>query len=156
MRREDNVQVRCRACGKRFSLPRWYAEMGVRLLFCGERCRKVWDGDRPHEPFHLTLRGRSRYRGGNWGIQAARARARDGYCCRVCGVTEEDLRRQLDVHHVVPVRMFGSASEANRLNNLISVCRPCHKREEEAGRADLPLFERVKHPGQRCETGDER
>ncbi len=78
VRREDNVQARCRACGKRFSLPRWYAEMGVRLLFCGTRCRKVWEGDRTHEPFHLTLRGRSRYRGGNWGIQAARAASQSG------------------------------------------------------------------------------
>ncbi len=149
VRREEEVQVRCRGCGKRFPLPRWYAEKEVGLRFCGSACREAWETDQMDDPFRLRLTGRPEYRGGNWDVQAARARERDGYRCRVCGVTEEELKRQLDVHHKTPVRMFESAADANVLSNLISVCSSCHKRLEEEGRAHLPLFERVKHPGQR-------
>jgi len=104
------------------------------------------------EPFHLCLKGHPKYRGGNWEVQAARARARDGYRCRICGATEEALGRQLDVHHLVPVRLFASAAEANRLDNLIAVCRSCHRRLEAEGHVDLPLFNGVKYPGQRSEV----
>ena len=154
VRREEEVRVRCRRCGKRFPLPRWYAEKEIRFQFCSSECREAWEAEQADETFHLRLEGRPDYRGGNWQVQAGRARERDGYRCRMCGVTEEELKRQLDVHHRVPFRTFESAAEANRLSNLISVCRPCHRRLEEEGRADLPLFERVKHPGQRSEAGD--
>ena len=148
-RREEEREVRCRGCGKRFAVPRWYAEEGIRLHFCSGECRKAWKRERVEEPFHLRLKGRPEYRGGNWEAQAARARSRDGYRCRVCGITEEELKRRLDVHHLLPVRLFGSAMDANSLSNLTSVCRSCHKRLEEGGRCGFPLFERAKHPGQR-------
>jgi predicted HNH restriction endonuclease len=67
----------------------------------------------------------------------------------MCGITEEEHGRQLDVHHKVPFRLFDSPIEANRLSNLISVCPSCHKKLEDSGRADMPLFEDVKHPRQR-------
>lgn len=153
-RREEEVQVRCQACGMRFPLPRWYAEQGMRLYFCSDACRAAWEEEQTDEPFRLCLEGRPEYRGGNWTAQAARARERDGYRCRACGVTEEELKRQLDVHHLTPVRMFASASDANVLSNLVSVCRPCHRKLEEEGRARLPLFGRMKHPGQRLEGED--
>ena len=154
VRREEEVEVRCRECGGLFSRPRWYAEGGVRLHFCSRQCRVAWEGEQVEEPFRLRLEGRPEYRGGNWEVQATRARERDGFRCEVCGITEAALKRQLDVHHVVPFRLFESAADANRLSNLISVCRSCHRRLEEEGRKDLPLFNRVAHPGRRSEDGD--
>jgi len=153
VRQEDTVAVRCRGCGKRFPLPRWYTEQGIRYRFCSDRCRGAWEMAQEDEAFRLHLKGRPEYRGGNWEAQAGRARSRDGYRCQICGVTEEALKRQLDVHHRVPFRLFESAAEANRLDNLLSVCRSCHRRLEEEGRADLPLFDEVKHPGQRHGDG---
>lgn len=99
----------------------------------------------------MVLRGRPEYRGGNWKVQAARARERDGFRCRDCGVTEASLGRQLDVHHTTPVRLFASTVAANRLDNLVSVCASCHKRLEAKLRNELPLFHAVRHPGQRRE-----
>ena len=65
-----------------------------------------------------------------------RVRVRDGFACRRCG-TPEESRRQHDVHHRVPFRTFGYVPginehylEANRLDNLMLVCRTCHQRLE--------------------------
>ena len=152
--REEEIEVRCRACGKRYRTPRWYAKRGVRLHFCSKACRVTWEEEHADEPYRLRLGGRPEHRGGNWEVQAGRARKRDGYRCRICGTTEEEIRRQLDVHHRIPARTFESPADGNSLGNLISVCPTCHKRLEEEGRSDLPLFEHVAHPGQREELDD--
>ena len=75
-------------------------------------------------------------RGPNWDQQRKRARARDGYRCRHCGVGEREGRAH-DVHHIQPFRTFGYARgqndyylEANRLENLVTLCRSCHRRVE--------------------------
>jgi DNA-directed RNA polymerase subunit RPC12/RpoP len=149
VRREDDISVRCVQCGKRFAQPRWYVEKGIRSQYCSAECRSNWELASPDEPFELVLEGRPEYRGGNWKTQARLARERNGFCCSMCGITEEELGRQHDVHHKVPFRLFDSPIEANRLSNLVSVCPSCHKKLEDAGRADMPLFEDVKHPRQR-------
>ncbi|HXF62597.1 MAG TPA: Zn-binding domain-containing protein, partial [Caldilineaceae bacterium] len=63
-------------------------------------------------------------------------RARDGYRCTQCGLPEPP-NRQHDVHHLIPFRTFGYVPglnnhylQANRLSNLILVCRSCHHRLE--------------------------
>lgn len=149
IRKEDKVVVRCVQCGKHFTQPRWFADKEVQSKFCSADCRSNWDLETFDEPFELVLEGRPEYRGGNWKSQSKKARERDGYCCQGCGITEADLGRQLDVHHKVPFRLFESPLEANQLDNLISVCPSCHKRLEIEGQKDLPLFESVKHLGQR-------
>ena len=53
-----------------------------------------------------------------------RVRARDKYTCQVCGAVETN--RQHDVHHKVPLRAFTSLAEANRLENLTTLCPSCH------------------------------
>ncbi|MBN1659129.1 MAG: DUF1998 domain-containing protein, partial [Anaerolineae bacterium] len=75
-------------------------------------------------------------RGPNWEAQRHRARARDGYRCRHCGAPERPDRAH-DVHHVEPFRTFGYVRdqndrylEANRLGNLVTLCRSCHRRVE--------------------------
>jgi DEAD/DEAH box helicase domain-containing protein len=84
--------------------------------------------------------------GPNWEQQRQVARARDGYRCRQCGAPEAVAaggdgggRRQHDVHHLVPFRAFGyvpglndAYQQANRLDNLITLCRVCHTRTEMA------------------------
>jgi len=57
-------------------------------------------------------------------------RERDNYRCQACGVDESDLRRELDVHHIVPKDKFGTLELANRLSNLVAFCRPCHRKWE--------------------------
>ncbi|HDD24909.1 MAG TPA: DEAD/DEAH box helicase [Chloroflexi bacterium] len=74
--------------------------------------------------------------GPNWAAQRDAARARDAYRCQRCG-RPESPERQHHVHHITPFRKFGyrpgvpGADElyiqANRLENLITLCPTCHR-----------------------------
>jgi DEAD/DEAH box helicase domain-containing protein len=66
--------------------------------------------------------------GPGWPALRERVRRRDGYRCQVCGALEQG--RAHDVHHKVPLRAFTSLEEANRLENLITLCPNCHRRAE--------------------------
>lgn len=83
------------------------------------RAQNLWTGD----PI--------RY-GPNWLSQKERARARDGYRCQVCQRPEDG--RAHDVHHKIPFRRFSNYLEANRLDNLVTLCPACHQRAEAAVR----------------------
>ncbi len=66
--------------------------------------------------------------GPDWGKIRDRVRARDGYKCQVCGAPE--TTRQHDVHHKTPFKAFVSREEANRLENLTTLCPTCHHQVE--------------------------
>jgi DEAD/DEAH box helicase domain-containing protein len=68
--------------------------------------------------------------GPNWPAQRNAARARDGFACQGCGAPERE--RQHDVHHKIPFRQFAGYRQANRLENLVTLCRTCHQRAEAA------------------------
>lgn len=83
--------------------------------------------------------------GPNWQEQRERVRRRDGFRCVQCGVAEVG-GRQHDVHHRVPFRTFGYVPGlndhylvANRLDNLLLVCRSCHHRLEATVRVQSGL-----------------
>ncbi len=74
--------------------------------------------------------------GPNWEEVRQQVRARDGRRCTKCGRPEAEGREH-DVHHVIPFRIFGYVPglndfyvQANRLDNLVLVCRTCHQRLE--------------------------
>jgi len=67
--------------------------------------------------------------GSEWNRIREKVRARDSYRCQVCGA--EEIGRQHDVHHKIPFRSFSSAEEANKLENLATVCKTCHHKVEQ-------------------------
>ncbi len=76
--------------------------------------------------------------GPDWPKIRERVRARDQYQCQVCGAVESG--RQHDVHHKIPFRTFFLRSatspdvalqQANRLDNLTTLCPACHKKVEQ-------------------------
>lgn len=67
--------------------------------------------------------------GPGWAQTRDRVRTRDKYTCQVCGAVETN--RQHDVHHKVPFRAFTSFVEANRMENLITLCPSCHHKAEQ-------------------------
>lgn len=67
--------------------------------------------------------------GPDWPRIRDRVRARDKYTCQVCGAVETN--RQHDVHHKTPFRAFTSYAEANRLDNLTTLCPSCHHKTEQ-------------------------
>jgi DEAD/DEAH box helicase domain-containing protein len=70
--------------------------------------------------------------GPGWHALRERVRRRDLYRCQVCGAPETD--RTHDVHHKTPFRLFTSVEQANRLENLVTLCPTCHRRAEAAVR----------------------
>lgn len=52
-----------------------------------------------------------------WSEIAKAVKVRDGYCCKVCGRSEN-----LEVHHIIPLSKGGTNSKAN----LICICAKCH------------------------------
>jgi DEAD/DEAH box helicase domain-containing protein len=67
--------------------------------------------------------------GPDWPRIRLAVRARDGFRCQICGAPE--AAREHDVHHKIPFRQFASVKEANRLDNLITLCPACHHKAEE-------------------------
>ena len=70
--------------------------------------------------------------GPDWPRIRQEVRARDGYRCQICGTPESG--RPHDVHHKIPFRAFTARADANRLENLITVCPRCHDNVEQSVR----------------------
>jgi len=68
--------------------------------------------------------------GQNWEEQRKLALEKDFYQCRCCRMTQNEARQKygegLHVHHKTPVKFYDSPKQANRLRNLISLCKSCH------------------------------
>jgi DEAD/DEAH box helicase domain-containing protein len=83
-------------------------------------------------------RGDSNDYGPGWERIRQAVRHRDGFRCQVCGVLEQ--KREHDVHHKIPFKTFRDAEgridiqQANRLENLVTLCPTCHHRVETAVR----------------------
>jgi 5-methylcytosine-specific restriction endonuclease McrA len=81
--------------------------------------------------------GYSHRYGDGWSVARDAARKRDGVC-QHCG--HDGSERRLEVHHVVPVRVFRETdgvdvSDAHVLENLVLLCKSCH------GKADQDVLE---------------
>jgi DEAD/DEAH box helicase domain-containing protein len=66
--------------------------------------------------------------GPNWIRIRRLVRSRDQFTCQVCGLVEQGQAHH--VHHITPFRNFQNPDQANRLENLITLCPNCHRRAE--------------------------
>jgi len=55
-------------------------------------------------------------------------RLRDEFTCQSCGKLE--TTQEFHVHHRVPFKRFTDSREANRLENLVTLCPICHRKAE--------------------------
>lgn len=117
-------------------------ENGVRIiqmaemLDCSRHAVKYWmdkfdiervEWEQPSGENSRTWEGGyADYYGPNWKEQRRKARDRDDHTCQSCGMTKEEMGREPDVHHIRPFRKFESHERANRLENLVCLCRECH------------------------------
>lgn len=77
------------------------------------------------------------WRGTGWTKARKNVRIRDNNTCRICGKTAEQQGRNMDVHHRVSYFNFTSVDQANSLDNLVCLCRSCH-RSVENGKTPCP------------------
>lgn len=134
------IKTQCATCGE--PIERNPARVGTterKVHFCSKACKHKWMSEYlSGEGCHFWKGGSGqRYYGQNWFRQARFARKRDGYRCQNCGVSQKEIGKSLDVHHIIPFRSFDyipgeneNYLQANELSNLISLCRNCHMRVE--------------------------
>ncbi|MDD3051559.1 MAG: DEAD/DEAH box helicase [Candidatus Cloacimonetes bacterium] len=67
--------------------------------------------------------------GSDWGKIKQRIKIRDEGKCRNCGRGEGIP--PLQVHHIIPFRSFRNTVDANREENLITLCPSCHHQAEQ-------------------------
>lgn len=116
------VVVTCDSCGASFrKYPSNVNENGGN--YCDHDCHP---GSRPGRKNPNWKGGHKLYYGENWLEQRQKALERDGYTCQSCGHNPGDGQRDLDVHHIRPLRTFDKPDDANALDNLVSLCRSCH------------------------------
>ena len=77
-------------------------------------------------------RGDRNYYGANWDSQRQAALDRDQRLCQVCGIEQGSVSHH--VHHKTPFKAFESYLDANRLENLLTLCPSCHTKVESAVR----------------------
>jgi len=122
------VTIECDTCGqetekrkdrlsnhKKFFCSKSCQSEWTSSLFAGENS-PVWKEDTTHLDY-----------GSNWHSQRKRARERDEVCQHPdCERIESQNGMKLDVHHIVPFRLWDNKEKANSLDNLITLCRSHH------------------------------
>lgn len=121
------VKLICNICNKPYETARFFAEQ-KNSSFCSRTCKGKDKANKMKGENNPNWKGGfnpSEY-GPNWGEQSRKARKRDNYTCQICGYYSRI--RNLDVHHILPLITFnGDYKSSNQLNNLICLCRSCHK-----------------------------
>lgn len=112
--------------------------------FCSKGCMALWRSENWRGTNCPNWEGgHQKSYGPMWNSIREDVRDRDG-CCQLCGMTIEkhknEYGRNPDVHHIKPIKSFDSFKEANKMSNLIMLCRDCHSKVE-AGKKKIESVE---------------
>nr|USL84267.1 HNH endonuclease [Enterococcus phage Sw5] len=119
------VYIQCDMCNK--AIFRRTTKIKKTLNFCSKNCLNTYHRYiGTHKPKEVTYK--VKYYGDNWFKIARTIRKRDNFTCSDCGITQEEYGKELSVHHIKPFVFFDSPEEANKLDNLITICEPCHRK----------------------------
>ncbi|WP_246983564.1 HNH endonuclease [Halorientalis marina] len=118
--RRRQVEVICPFCDEPFE-----RRESLDTQYCSMEC---WGQDQ------RTGADYRRYYSTYWLAQREQVLERDGYECAICRISDGSHRdrfgRGLEVHHIVPVRMFAAwdkpPKDAHSIGNLITLCRTHH------------------------------
>ncbi len=72
--------------------------------------------------------GKSNKYGKDWKEISQTVKQRDHYTCQNCGKLESSV--PFDVHHIKPFKSFTNPQQANKMENLITLCKQCHRNAE--------------------------
>lgn len=129
-RGRKRATIECKSCGSEFEVVESRKDSAK---YCSREC--YYDSiDMPTGEDHWSWKETPDYRpsGEEWQELRARIRERDGYECRLCGISESEMDRELDVHHLDRVRDADDPRAAVKApeERLVSLCRSCHRRTE--------------------------
>jgi len=125
----NSVTLSCEWCNASFSVPKSIADRGRR--FCGISCKSEWVSDEfsGKDSWRYVGYAEEHY-GKDWDTVREQVKKRDKNRCQSCGVSVDSLDRDLDIHHIMPLREFDSVGNANSLDNLVALCGSCHSKWE--------------------------
>ncbi|MDS0220281.1 HNH endonuclease [Haloarcula sp. S1AR25-5A] len=118
------------------AVERYPSDVTGEVILCSRNCHAEWLSEA------FTGDGHPNWRGGGvgeygpgWRTVREQALERDGHACVLCGTDADELGRNPDVHHIVPVRLFAAmpaltVRDAHTLDNVVSLCPGCHRRAE--------------------------
>ena len=64
--------------------------------------------------------------GPDWLKRRREIRHREKYKCHRCGKTELENGEELSIHHIKNFKLFEDSRKANKVTNLVGLCRNCH------------------------------
>lgn len=117
------VSWTCEVCGRTRTISKGDLAPARKLRFCSPECASIglrgssnpsWRGGHPG------------YYGAEWNSLRKLARKLDDYTCQRCGISQKELGKSLDVHHIRPVSSFQNKNSANLVENVVSLCHNCH------------------------------
>lgn len=118
------VKMDCENCGETFQCGRTEYMDGRK--YCGMSCR-IESGE------NLDINWVSEY-GDMWHKSRYEALERDEWECVECGMSQSKSKSEfgvgLHVHHKKPYSEFDKDKNAHKLDNLVSLCASCHRKEE--------------------------
>ena len=137
------LKLTCDVCDD--PVERYPSQLTGEVTLCSRACHGEWLSAA------FAGEGHPNWRGGGvddygpgWRAVRDQALERDDHTCVLCGTGAEELGRNPDVHHVVPVRLFAATPalavrDAHTLDNVVSLCPGCHRRAEfgHVSRAEL-------------------
>jgi 5-methylcytosine-specific restriction endonuclease McrA len=128
LRQRGPVELTCDYCGTifhRFQRHRRHAKRAFCCRDCARQYRRREHSKNPKVPAPQHSRAW-------WRRLRAYVRARDGFRCVLCGISERELGCQLGVDHVYPRQAFKRAIEVYQQFGtaaFVSVCPRCHGRK---------------------------
>jgi 5-methylcytosine-specific restriction endonuclease McrA len=124
----DNTETtECAYCGESIEIRKRRIELAENN-FCNPGCHSTYVSENRVGENHPLYKGGPKYYGVEWRQEIRpKVRERDGHTCQFCGITESEMPRELDVHHLIPVDDFETTADAHELHNLVCACRSCHQ-----------------------------
>jgi 5-methylcytosine-specific restriction endonuclease McrA len=132
-----HVEVECEYCGETLERHPSRVESASYGEFCDLDCYGEWLSENVVGESHHQWEGGTIPYGSSWWQVRRAALVRDEYECQNCGAGVEELGRKPDVHHIDRVRDFDDPADAHKLDNVVCLCRSCHRRVED-GDVALP------------------
>jgi hypothetical protein len=133
----ERVTTECPSCGKELQVLQSRLERQTRGIFCDQACHGEWLSENIVGENHHQWEGGTIKYGQKWWRIRRKALERDEHTCLNCGRNEKHLEQNPDVHHINRVRDFDDKQDAHTLDNVITLCRSCH-RNVEAGNIEVP------------------
>jgi hypothetical protein len=123
------VDLVCDQCGNEFSKP---PSTVFERNFCSDDCRTTYmNSDKWCGENSPVWKGGSSVYSTGWAKRRKQVR-KDR--CEDCGMSNnehlEEYDRKLEVHHIIPRRTFDDNEKADRDENLMTLCIPCHRKRD--------------------------